>query len=267
MLKRLDILLKDKGYFESRAKAQSAILSGLVEINGQVIKDVAKKFDDSVALNIKISEQANKYVSRGAYKLESALNAFKINVAGKIAIDIGSSTGGFTDVLLQNGIKKVYAIDVGKNQLHNKIKNNPAVVSLENTDFREIEASQIADAEIVVTDVSFISIKPIAQKISEIFGTKNITIIALLKPQFECGKLIAKKYKGVINNAEVHKQVIMQVIDYWKQCGYYVNKILQSPIRGGDGNIEYLTLISKKQSSAISVDLIDKLVEGAFNNL
>ncbi len=263
MLKRLDILLKEKNFFESREKARRAIISGYVEINGAICNDVAKKFEDTISLEIKVSEGANKYVSRGAYKLEAAFDNFNIDVTNKIAVDIGSSTGGFCDVLLSRNVKKIYAIDVGKNQLHKKIKENPKVISMEETDFRTIENQLVEAADLVVTDVSFISIKPIAEKLAQIFKDKNILIIALLKPQFECGAQIARKYKGVIKNKEVHKDVIKKVINYWKNCGYFINKIIASPVKGGDGNIEYLTLVTNKQTYISDLE-IENIVDNAF---
>ena len=196
--KRLDMLLKDKAFFESREKAKQAIINNLIKINGDVVNDASKKFNEDVL--IEVLGEPNKYVSRGAKKLESAIEEFNINVNGLVGLDIGSSTGGFTDVLIQNGIKKVYCIDVGKDQLHPKIRNSEKTIVMEETDFRDIDKSVIKDVNIIVIDVSFISIESIVKKIKECFKTKKIEVVSLIKPQFECGKDIAKKYKGVIKN-------------------------------------------------------------------
>lgn len=262
---RLDTILKDLSLFESREKAQVAIRNGLVKVNGQVCTSASKKFDNLSQSQIEIENQANKYVSRGAYKLEKALEVFNICVKDKISTDIGSSTGGFSDVLLQNGIKKIYAIDVGKNQLHEKIRNNEKVVSMEETDFRTIKKSQIEGTSIVVIDVSFISILPIVQKLKELFKTTKVQIISLIKPQFECGKDIAKKYKGVIKDPKIHKQVINQVLSFWTENGFVIKDITFSPIKGGDGNREYLLLSQNYgEAKTLSPCDIDALIIEAF---
>ena len=262
---RLDTLLKALSLFESREKAQSAIKNGLVKVNGQVCTSASKKFESLSKNQVEIQEEANKYVSRGAYKLEKALEVFQVSAKDKIATDIGSSTGGFSDVLLQNGIKKIYAIDVGKNQLHEKIKSNKKVVSMEETDFRTIKKSQIAGTNLVVIDVSFISILPIIQKLKELFKNSQVQIISLIKPQFECGKDLAKKYKGVIKDPKLHKQIILQVLSYWQQNGFVIKDITPSPIKGGDGNTEYLLLTQNYGSQTpITSRTLDALILDAF---
>lgn len=262
---RLDFLLKELGYFESREKSQNAIKQGYVKIDNILQTSPAKKFDSLKNHKIQINQDANKYVSRGAYKLEKALKVFDIDVAGKIAIDIGASTGGFSDVLLQNKVKKIYAIDVGKSQLHEKIKSNSNVISMEETDFRSISKSQVQDANLVVIDVSFISILPIVQKLKELFSGEDIEIVSLIKPQFECGKDIARKHNGIIKDKKVHKQVIFDVLNFWEINGFKVQNLTFSPIKGGDGNVEYL-LYTKTTSTTtnFSTATIDNLIEQAF---
>ena len=160
---RLDCLLKDNGFFESREKAKQAIINNLIKVNGEIVNDASKKFNNEII--VEVLGEPNKYVSRGAKKLEKALTVFNIDVKNKVATDIGSSTGGFSDVLLQNGIKKVYCIDVGKDQLHPKIRNSEKTVVMEETDFRDIDKNMIKDTNLIVIDVSFISIEPIVKKI------------------------------------------------------------------------------------------------------
>lgn len=261
---RLDILLKEREIFESREKARKAVLSGNIRINGQICNNPSKKFGDNDKINIEILGEPNKYVSRGAYKLEKALTFFNIDVSNKIATDIGSSTGGFSDVLLQNGIKKIYCIDVGKNQLHPKIARSPKTVVYEQTDFRSIDKRLIADSDLIVADVSFISISPIIKKIKEIFDGTAISVLSLIKPQFECGMEIARKYKGVIKNKAIHKEIIEKIIEIWKCYGFKIVNLTFSPIKGGDGNVEYLlytTLNTNVESKKIN---ISKVVEDGF---
>ena len=233
---RLDSLLKEKGFFESREKAKQAIINNLIKINGEIVNDSSKKFSDDI--EVEVLGEPNKYVSRGAKKLEKAIKEFNIDVNGLVGLDIGSSTGGFSDVLLQNGIKKVYCIDVGKDQLHPKIRNNEKTIVMEETDFRDINKNIIIDTDIIVIDVSFISIESIVKKIKECFENKEIEVVSLIKPQFECGKDIAKKYKGIIKNKAIHKEIVAKVISYWKDNLFNIKGLTISPIKGGDGNIE-----------------------------
>lgn len=246
---RLDIILKDDGYFESREKAQIAVKQGLVKVCGVVCKTPSKKFVKDNKLKIEISNTANRYVSRGALKLEKAINYFNITLKDKIAIDVGASTGGFSDVMLQNGIDKIYCVDVGTNQLHPKIRNSQKIVVYEKTDFRDIRKENVKDVSFVTVDVSFISLEKIIPKINELFSKEKIEIVCLVKPQFECGKEIAKKYKGVIKDKRVHQLVLNKIISCWENFGFRVKGLTTSPITGGDGNIEYLMYIFNNTNS------------------
>lgn len=262
---RLDNLLKEKGLFESREKAKNAIVNNLIKVNGNIVCDASKKVE--VGVEIEILGNPNKYVSRGAKKLEKALEFFNINVKGLVALDIGSSTGGFTDVLLQNGINKVYCVDVGKDQLHQKIRNSEKTVVFEETDFRTLDANIISDVDIIVIDVSFISIETIIKRIKEVYKDKEILVVSLIKPQFECGMEIAKKYKGIIKDKNIHKNIVDRVLNYWKVCGFKIKGVTWSPIKGGDGNIEYLLLTKLTRNEKSNFFNIDNLVEDAFTLL
>lgn len=204
-----------------------------------------------------------KYVSRGGKKLEFAIEQFNISFKNKIVIDLGSSTGGFTDCALQNNALKVKAIDVGNNQFDKTLLKNNAITLYENTDFRKIDSSLISDATILVIDVSFISITKMINKISELENVSEI--ICLVKPQFECGKLIADKYKGIIKDKLVHINVLTNVLNSFNQIGFYEQKICCSPIKGGSGNIEYLVYFTKENNEE-KKDL-NKIVNKSFKTL
>ena len=194
-----------------------------------------------------------KYVSRGGLKLEKAIETFNIDMNGLKIMDIGSSTGGFCDCALQHGVSSIIAVDVGTNLLHESLRNNNLIDLHEKTNFKDLDSKYFNDIDVIVCDVSFISLKKIIDKIS----TENIKIdiICLIKPQFECGKEIADKYKGVILNKDIHIDIINSLIDYFNEKGFYVRNLTSSPIRGGDGNIEYLTFISSKTNHNESLDI------------
>lgn len=242
-MERLDVYLVKNNYFKSRSKSQEEIKNGNVKINGKVI--YKPSFNINLEDIVEISDNTLKYVSRGGLKLEKALNEFKINLNNKVLLDIGSSTGGFCDCALMNGIKKVYAVDVGTNQLDDKIRNDDKVVVYENTDFRSIDINNIIDSNIVSIDVSFISVTKLIENISKL---KNVNeIICLIKPQFECGKDIADKYKGIPLNKDVHIFVINNLIKHFHNYSFYASDLVHSPIRGGNGNIEYLLYLVKEE--------------------
>ena len=237
MKKRLDVFLVENNFFETRIKAQTEIKNGKVLVDGKVAKPSLLVDDKSV---IKVLDDTLKYVSRAGLKLEKAKQEFDLDFVDKVVLDIGSSTGGFTDFCLKNGAKKVYAVDVGTNQLHKDLRQNKKVVLMEQTDIRNTNPKDFCDVDIAVCDVSFISLTKICNSVKEILG-KNKPLVALIKPQFECGKEIAKKYKGVIKDPKIHNQVIESVVKYFKANGFSLLQICQSPIKGGDGNLEFLS--------------------------
>ena len=254
---RIDIELVKRGVFETRNKAQNEIKNKIVYCNNVCITKPA--FDVTDTDIIEIKGEKLKYVSRGGLKLEKAIKEFNIDLNDKILIDIGSSTGGFSDCAIQNGIKKVYAIDVGTDQFDKNLRLNNKINLYENTDFRSVDNSIINDANIASIDVSFISVTKLTNKLKELTNLKEI--ICLIKPQFECGKETSDKYKGVPLNKEVHESVIKNVIKSFKENNYYINNITSSPIKGGNGNIEYLAYFTKINESKID---IQKIINEAF---
>lgn len=254
---RIDIELVKRGIFETRNKAQNEIKNKIVYCNNVCITKPA--FDVTDTDIIEIKGEKLKYVSRGGLKLEKAIKEFNINLNDKILIDIGSSTGGFSDCAIQNGIKKVYAIDVGTNQFDKNLRQNNKINLYENTDFRNIDNNIINDANIASIDVSFISVTKLTNKLKEL--TNLSEIICLIKPQFECGKKVSDKYKGVPLDKEVHKSVIENVIKSFKENNYYINNLTSSPIKGGNGNIEYLAYFKRNNESKID---INEVINEAF---
>lgn len=254
---RIDIELVKRGIFETRNKAQNEIKNKIVYCNNVCITKPA--FDVTDTDIIEIKGEKLKYVSRGGLKLEKAIKEFNIDLKDKILIDIGSSTGGFSDCALQNGIKKVYAIDVGTDQFDKTLRLNNKINLYENTDFRNIDNNIINDANIASIDVSFISVTKLTSKLKELTNLKEI--ICLIKPQFECGKEVSDKYKGVPLNKEVHKSVIENVIKSFKDNNYYINSLTSSPIKGGNGNIEYLAYFKRDKERSIN---IEEVVNKAF---
>ena len=254
---RIDIELVKRGIFETRNKAQNEIKNKIVYCNNVCITKPA--FDVTDTDIIEIKGEKLKYVSRGGLKLEKAIKEFNINLKDKILIDIGSSTGGFSDCALQNGIKKVYAIDVGTDQFDKTLRLNNKINLYENTDFRNIDNNIINDANIASIDVSFISVTKLTSKLKELTNLKEV--ICLIKPQFECGKEISDKYKGVPLNKEVHESVIENIIKSFKNNNYYINSLTSSPIKGGNGNIEYLAYFKRDKERSIN---IEEVVNKAF---
>ena len=254
---RIDIELVKRGIFETRNKAQNEIKNKIIFCNNICI--TKPSFDVTDTDIIEIKGEKLKYVSRGGLKLEKAIKEFNIDLKNKILIDIGSSTGGFSDVAIQNDIKKIYAIDVGTNQFDKTLRLNNKINLYENTDFRNIDNNIINDANIASIDVSFISVTKLTNKLKELTNLKEI--ICLIKPQFECGKEVSDKYKGVPLNKEVHKSVIENVIKSFKDNNYYINSLTSSPIKGGNGNIEYLAYFKRDKERSIN---IEEVVNKAF---
>ena len=229
---RLDQTLVLRGIYPSRAKAAAAIAAGLVRVNGVV----AKKSSQDVGDVDELTGGALPYLSgRGSLKLERALEYFKVNPSGRVCLDVGASTGGFTEVLLKNGAIKVYAVDVGTNQLVSELRADARVVSLEQTDIRNL--SPISLVDLIVIDVSFVSLTNIVEFLPR-WGAK--TIVVLIKPQFEVPRDVAAKFNGVIKSKDWHEYAINKVIDAFKVCGFDGLGITESPVLGGSGNVEFL---------------------------
>jgi 23S rRNA (cytidine1920-2'-O)/16S rRNA (cytidine1409-2'-O)-methyltransferase len=232
---RADQLLVARGLFESRAKAQAAIEAGNVTANREIVRKVSQLIAEDAQIE---ATPAHPYVSRGALKLAAALDHFKVDPKGKICLDVGASTGGFTEVLLTRGASKVYAVDTGTDQLHSRLKHDPRVVSLEQTDIRKLEDAAIPDdARLIVIDVSFISLELVIPKALQ-FAAPHAELIALIKPQFEAGREHVKK--GIVRDSEVHMGVCQRVELLVGRQGWRLRGTIPSPILGGDGNAEFL---------------------------
>jgi 23S rRNA (cytidine1920-2'-O)/16S rRNA (cytidine1409-2'-O)-methyltransferase len=245
-MKRIDSELVERGLCESREKAQRAIMSGAVRINGQVARKPSDQVRPADLIEITAGE---KYVSRGGLKLEKALDHFEIQTSGAVAIDIGSSTGGFTDCLLQRGATQVYAVDVGKGQLAWKLRQDPRVVVMEGVNARSLTIAQLPaafdGADLVTIDCSFISLQRIVPAAVALLRPGG-TMVALVKPQFEAGKAEADRGAGVIRDPEVHRRVLQQIEVFIKdQPALNWRGVIESPILGPAGNKEYLAIIEK----------------------
>ncbi len=251
MKMRLDSYLVKKGFYISRERASEAIKNGIVFVDGN--KKIKPAF--LVDENNKISCVPLVYVSRAEQKLEHAINIFKVVVKDKIALDVGASTGGFTNCLLKNGAKLVFAVDVGRGQLEETLKNNRKVVNLEKTNFLNIADEFVDKVDLVVIDVSFVSILKFLDKLKNY----NCDIVILIKPQFECGKTYAKKHKGIIKDNDVYYKILSTIIEKFENTGLICGGLVNSPILGGEGNREFLAIF-KRGLNKISFD-IKKIVE------
>lgn len=242
MKKRLDVLLVSRGLAESREKARAVIMEGNVFVKGQREDKAGSMFDEAVP--IEIHGQRLKYVSRGGLKLEKAVAHFDLKLEGKVCMDVGSSTGGFTDCMLQNGAKKVYAVDVGTNQLAWKLRSDPRVVCMEKTNIRYLLPEQLDEApEFASIDVAFISLTKVLLPVRELL-TPSGEVVALIKPQFEAGREKVGK-KGVVREKSTHLEVIRQVLTFAWSAGFDILALEFSPIKGPEGNIEYLAWLRK----------------------
>ena len=242
---RIDIELVNRKLVETRAKAQEAIKKGIIYCNNNQITKCS--FNVKVDDTIEIKGELLKYVSRGGLKLEKALKEFNIQLENKVMCDIGSSTGGFSDCAMQNGVKEIYAIDVGSNQFDKRLRKIPNIHLYESTDFRNMDKELLNSVNIITIDVSFISVTKLIPRISTLDNVKEI--VCLVKPQFECGKDNADKYRGVILNKEIHNEVINNIVKSFNKIGFYAKGLTGSPIRGGSGNIEYLLYLTKNSAS------------------
>lgn len=246
MKKRLDVLITELGHAESREKAKALIMSGAVYVNGQKADKPGSTYDESAPVEVRGPKL--RYVSRGGLKLEKALAVFPVSVEGKVCLDIGSSTGGFTDCMLQNGAAHVYAIDVGYGQLDWKLRNDPRVTSMERTNIRYVKPEDLPEkAAFASIDVSFISLSKVLGPVRDLL-TPDARIMCLIKPQFEAGREKVGK-KGVVRDPAVHREVIEQVVSYAQNEGLTPELLDYSPVRGPEGNIEYLCLIRKGDGS------------------
>ncbi|MCR5357892.1 MAG: TlyA family RNA methyltransferase [Lachnospiraceae bacterium] len=246
MKQRLDVILVNKGHAPSREKAKAIIMAGNVFVKGQREDKAGATFEEE-GLELEVRGPVLKYVSRGGLKLEKALKSFPIVLKDKICMDIGASTGGFTDCMLQNGAARVYAIDVGHGQLDWKLRSDDRVICMEKTNFRYIKPGDIEDQpDFASCDVSFISLEKIL-KPAYLLLKEGAFMVCLIKPQFEAGR-DKVGHKGVVRDKEVHEEVIGRVIGYAADAGFEPLGLTYSPIRGPEGNIEYLLYMSKSQN-------------------
>ncbi len=266
---RLDILLFNRGLAPSREKAKAIIMSGIVYVDDNKEDKAGTTFPD----NVKIEVRGNtlRYVSRGGLKLEKAMQEFDIKLDGNICMDVGSSTGGFTDCMLQNGAVKVYSVDVGHGQLDWKLRNDERVVCMEKTNIRYVTADDIEDKlDFASIDVSFISLTKVLMPVKNLLKAQG-EIVCLIKPQFEAGREKVGK-KGVVRDRKVHAEVIEQVITYAESIELYPLALTFSPVKGPEGNIEYLLYLSKDEtkrnmSKSVHVEDIEQVVTLSHNTL
>ena len=265
MKKRLDILVYEKGFAESREKAKAIIMAGQVYVDNQKADKCGTSYDENA--NIEVRGSVLKYVSRGGLKLEKAIDNFGLDLNGAVAMDIGASTGGFTDCMLQNGAKKVYSIDVGYGQFAWKLRTDERVVNLERTNMRKVTREQVPDAiDFFSVDVSFISLRLILPVARELMA-ENAEAVCLIKPQFEAGREKVGK-KGVVRDPSVHVEVVRGIFDFCLQSGFDVLNLDFSPIKGPEGNIEYLIHLKKSDDPKAYTDITpEQLVKASHEAL
>ena len=248
---RLDVLLVEKGLAPSREKAKAIIKAGIVYVDGNKEDKAGTTFPENAGIEVK--GKTLPYVSRGGLKLEKAMQKFPITLSGKVCMDVGSSTGGFTDCMLQNGATKVYAIDVGHGQLAWKLRNDERVVCMEKTNIRYVVPEDIDElAAFSSIDVSFISLTKVLLPVKNLL-TEDGQVVCLIKPQFEAGREKVGK-KGVVRDRAVHEEVIRMVMDYASSIDFYPLALDFSPVKGPEGNIEYLLFLSKNKQDQEIVD-------------
>jgi len=268
---RLDLLLVERGLAESRSKAQAMIMAGQVRVNDQVMLKPATGVQSNSVLTV---DSGPRFVSRGGEKLDAALEAFGIDIAGLVCADVGASTGGFTDCMLQRGADKVYAIDVGKGILHWKLRNHPRVVVMEQTNARYVEKLP-EPVDFVTIDASFISLKillPVVKKwlhpsspsplpLGERGGKGGVrgNLVILIKPQFEAGRKDVSRGDGVIRDPEIHRQVLLDVLTFAKSEGFGVKGLVRSPILGPKGNVEFLAWLDVNANGESVEGLVEKI--------
>jgi 23S rRNA (cytidine1920-2'-O)/16S rRNA (cytidine1409-2'-O)-methyltransferase len=266
---RLDLLLVERGLAESRSLAQRLVMAGQVHVNGEVVLRVAASVSPDVHLEV---EHGPRFVSRGGEKLEAALQAFATDVNERICADVGASTGGFTDCLLQHGAARVYSIDVGQGVLDWKLRQDGRVVVLEKTNARYLDRLP-EPVEMITMDVSFISLKVLLPVVRHWFFNESDTeqsakgsIIALIKPQFEAGRQQAGRNKGVIRDPLIHRQVVLDVLVFARNLGYIVRGLIRSPLTGPKGNVEFLTWLECSGEQVTSIaSLAESVVPAAID--
>lgn len=269
MKQRLDVRMTESGLAESRQKAQALVLAGLVSVDGRRIDKPGAAVADGAEIVVR---QGLAYVSRGGLKLEKAMNCFPIDLAGAVCADIGASTGGFTDCMLQRGAAKVYAVDVGYGQLAWKLRTDERVVCLERTNARYLSREQIPEAlDFASVDVSFISLRLILPPLRVLLRGADSRVVCLVKPQFEAGRENVGK-KGVVRDRAIHREVLNNFLDNASGAGFAVEGLTWSPIRGPEGNIEYLGFLRPAPEGvaaphAVSLDDIPALVEKSHEEL
>jgi len=248
---RIDVLLVEKGFFESREKAKASIMAGIVYVDNQKVDKAGEEVKEDAVIEVR--GNACPYVSRGGLKLEKAVNNFGLILQDKICMDMGASTGGFTDCMLKNGAKKVYAVDVGYGQLDWKLRTDDRVVCMERTNVRYLTENEVPDKlDFVSIDVSFISLTkvlPVAYNLT----SENGEVVCLIKPQFEAGREQVGK-KGVVRDSKVHQEVIEKVVNFSIEIGFKTKKLSFSPIKGPEGNIEFLLYLSKTEENEINIE-------------
>lgn len=264
MKKRLDVLLVEQGLADSREKAKAIIMSGIVYVDNNKEDKAGTTFEETS--KIEVRGNTLKYVSRGGLKLEKAMNNFGVTLDGKVCMDVGASTGGFTDCMLQNGAVKVYSVDVGHGQLAWKLRNDDRVVCMEKTNIRYVTPDDIDDViEFASIDVSFISLTKVLPAVRELL-TQDGEIVCLIKPQFEAGREKVGK-KGVVRELSTHVEVVEMIVDYARANGFRTLHLSYSPIKGPEGNIEYLLHITKDENRDNEEFDIQALVEESHSAL
>jgi 23S rRNA (cytidine1920-2'-O)/16S rRNA (cytidine1409-2'-O)-methyltransferase len=266
---RLDVLLVERGLAESRAKAQALIMAGQVRVADQVTLKPATAVSADSVLTV---DTGPRFVSRGGEKLESALEAFQVDVTGLTCADVGASTGGFTDCLLQRGAAKVYTIDVGKGILHWKLRNDPRVVVMEETNARYVQSLPEV-VSLVTVDASFISLKILLPVVKRWFFSPSFfaneekkkeergEIIALIKPQFEAGKKDVARGDGVIRDPEIHRQVLLDILGFARMEGFQIRGLIKSPLLGPKGNAEFLVWLGEQPGEIRIDELVEKVLD------
>lgn len=266
MKKRIDVLLVEQGYFDSRERAKKAIMAGLVFVDNQRCDKAGSEVKEESKIEVK--GNPIPYVSRGGLKLEKAMKNFDITLENKVCLDIGASTGGFTDCMLQNGAKKVFAIDVGYGQFAWKLRTDERVVCMERTNIRYVTLEDTKEpSDFASIDVSFISLKTIMPATLNLLKS-NGEVVALIKPQFEAGRGKVGK-KGVVRDINIHKEVVQNIIDFLIENNLKVINLSYSPIKGPEGNIEYLVYFSKdiNRESNFNLENIEKVINESHNIL